>query len=192
LFSKFTQLRLRKDRKNPPADQVVAECFRVAIEQWSKDNDSPLAPVSGWTVQEWLSLFFGTNSTRGYTTLFPVKSDACTTCASLDGDIKAASISLLRHRQHYEDAGTIERQAAIKEIEDQIEDLWEERTRHKKLAEDAYSSYRARTGRQRALYQTLTKVCAQFLHHTKIFYTIPRFSTPYQVFWYGVENLGMV
>ena len=65
------------------------------------------------TIARWFTDLYGAPSLEfGHTTLFPSKTDACSTCSEDILELQKLERSLARHLQHIEDAGSVARQQA--------------------------------------------------------------------------------
>lgn len=100
--------------------QVLAHVFRTALKTYAPDVQGP----SDTTVQVWFNELFGSPSAEfGHTSLFPHKTDACSTCSELDMEVSKLNASIARHLQHVEDAGSIARQQALAELRVQLQEV---------------------------------------------------------------------
>lgn len=97
-------------------------------------------PVSPAAVCKWLTRFFGKGS-PDHTTVAPRKTDACSECEQLKGDIDSLKASLARHLLQ-EGNMSIERQQEIEQIKDDIKDCGESVRVHRAAADSAMAAYK--------------------------------------------------
>ena len=117
------------------------------------------------TVKTWFNKDFGLRSPEnlpdgrpaGHTVCHPQKTDACSTCCRLEGDIKSLDRSLARHRQQ-SDLGTDERKAAMAAVEQEKKDLQLELKEHHDEAAEAKTHYNSAKARARAAYACATAI----------------------------------
>ena len=107
MHSKIQKLKTQVGRDTPDPTVVLESVFRDALEACpGADFKAP----SGSTISTWFNEDFGIRSEHGHTTLFPHKTDACAICSSFDTDISSVAMSITRHKQQTQDAGSLERQ----------------------------------------------------------------------------------
>ena len=115
LESKLTTVRTQSGRATPD-ESVVLECVfnkGLAAEQLEAGGAQvPYRAPSGSSIALWFAEDFGIKSEHGHTTIFPHKSDACAVCVYFDTDISSTEMSIKRHMQQSDDAGSIDRQAS--------------------------------------------------------------------------------
>lgn len=140
------------NRKQLPASQVLSSAFNAAI--------SPSRSLGDTTIMRWFRSEFNIGSQHGHTKLFPHKSDACSRCEELLQDMRSVEASLRKHKLHVEDAGSLQRLTAVRELEVQLQELHSELMEHRAEAAMAQSLHKARTSTTRRNY---TKVCLAFL-----------------------------
>lgn len=82
-------------------------------------------PCGGAVLAWFKELFDVPTAPHGHTTLFPKKTDACSTCSEEDQEIRKLTGSIARHLQHVEDAGSVVRQQALAELRTMLAEVTE-------------------------------------------------------------------
>ncbi|OSX75235.1 hypothetical protein BU14_0245s0017 [Porphyra umbilicalis] len=107
------------------------------------------AKVNGEVPVRWLKEYFGSTlrvdgrpvPSEEHTTLYPHKTDACSTCECLRADLRSARQVLKRHEQQ-SDQGSLNRQQVIAEVKQTIADLEAAHEAHEEEAACAVQHHR--------------------------------------------------
>ena len=99
-------------------DWVLADVFRAVLPiRYPKIQVPSAGTVDTW----WRADYACPSSEYGYTSLFPVKTDACSFCSEEQMEIEKLRRSLARHLQQRQDLGSIPRQQAITELRQRLD-----------------------------------------------------------------------
>lgn len=113
----------------------------------------------------WLRSLFGSTTRIGgrlapsdqHTTLYPHKTDACSTCEFFHADLRAAKQSLKRHNQQ-SDQASMQRQDAIREVKTAIEHMEEALMGHKNEASVAMDFHKQTVAGAAERYEVLVNM----------------------------------
>ena len=117
-----------------------------------------LEPPSGTSVVNWLGSRFGIGSAEGYTTIHPQKTDACDFCCASENDAASIRMTLKRHGQQHDQ--TLERAAAVAELEATLKDVEAARLAHLEEADEAKEAYKS--GYAAASHECYAELTASF------------------------------
>ena len=156
LFSQFLCIKQQTGigRKVLPSYAVLSSSFAAACA--SIDLKAPC----NTTVATWFKEDFNRGSALYHTTLFPHQTDSCSTCCALNTHQNSVEASLRKHRLHVEDQGSLERQAATKELHEEYDAIAQEIASHRKLAGEAQECHKVEGMTARADY---IAACAAYL-----------------------------
>ena len=139
-------------RKVLLSQNVLSSFFALAC----VESTPPMKAPSDSSVSNWFAEYFGkAGAVYGHTSLYPQKTDACSFCCEQIEKIQSLDASLRKHRLHTEDAGSLERQAAVRELTQEREQLQCELEEHRALAAHAQLLYRERLSGSRSDYLKL-------------------------------------